>query len=59
MLQDPWGSGKGWLLTAGTLLAPSTFLTLCKPLFFCRLSTIVGADQILVLKDGRIAERGR
>ena len=24
-----------------------------------RLSTIVGADQILVLKDGRIAERGR
>ncbi|XP_038038200.2 ATP-binding cassette sub-family B member 6 [Anas platyrhynchos] len=24
-----------------------------------RLSTVVGADQILVLKDGRIAERGR
>lgn len=24
-----------------------------------RLSTVVGADQILVLKDGRIVERGR
>jgi len=24
-----------------------------------RLSTIAGADQILVLKDGRIVERGR
>ena len=25
----------------------------------CRLSTIIGADQILVLKDGKIIERGR
>lgn len=42
------------------LWVDASSLTGFRVMFVCfRLSTIIGADQILVLHDGTIAERGR
>ena len=41
------------------LVLQHTIENLCFPSHFSRLSTIVNADQILVVHDGEIIERGR